>query len=113
MDPYWGSILVALVLAGVLALRGRPTLACMVMGSVLTFWSGGRFAVVGIYMQIYGKEAAMRDLNMTKLVIEILFIVFFFVSALVIEGRRSKRLKKAEDRLYAIDHPKQGEPRPR
>lgn len=110
---YYGSIGIALILAGVLALRGRPATACMVMGFVLTFWVGATFAVAGVYMQIRGKEAAMRDLNMTALVVQILFIVFFFTCAIVLEGRRSKRLKKAEDRLFAIDHPKMDGPRQR
>jgi hypothetical protein len=113
MDTFWGSILVALILALILLALRRPVMACAVMAIVLTFWTGGTFAVAGIYMLTHGKEAATRDLNLGGLVIQIIFIFIFFITALVLEGRRTKRLKKLEDEIFALKHPKQGELRPR
>ena len=113
VDPYWGSILIALLLALLLLALRRPVVACAVMAIVLTFWVGGAFAVAGVYMLANGKEAATRDLNLGGLVIQIIFIFILFITALVLEGRRTKRLKKLEDEIFALKHPKLDGPRPR
>ena len=105
MNPYWGSILIALLLAFALAALKRPGVACMVMATVLTFWVGGMFTFAGVYMQARGKEAAMNELNMSSLVIIIIFIFIFFVAGIVFEGRRAKRMKKLEDEIFALKHP--------
>jgi membrane-bound ClpP family serine protease len=113
MNPYWGSILVALLLAFTLAALKRPGVACMVMTSVLSFWAGGMFTFAGVYMQARGKEAATSELNMSSLVIQIIFAFIFFVAGIVFEGRRAKRMKKLEDENFALKHPKQSTPRSR
>jgi len=111
MGTYWGSILIAAILALVLMAFRRSVLACAVMAIVLTFWVGSEFTFVGIYMQARGKEAATHDLNMGGLVVQILFILIFFIAAVVLEGRRLKRLKKLENEIYALKHPKLDGPR--
>ncbi len=110
MNPLWGSVLIAIIAAAVLALRGRPAVASMIMAIVLTFWFAAAFGFAGAYMELKGKETVERSLNMGGMVVMGLFILFFVIVAIVVEGKRSNRLKKAEDRLRAIDRAQRGTP---
>lgn len=103
MNSFWGSILIALLVAAGLALSGRPAVASMTMGTVLTFWFGASFGYAGAYMELTSKKVVEDNLNVGGMVIMCLFVLFFFIVAVVIEGKRSKRLRKAEDRLRSID----------